>query len=231
MEKPNVPAMASAFSLFDQIALWRAPDGANGAGQMAFDEVMLRLTREPTLRIYRWAKNEVTFGYPQRWDDAHAFARARPLTRRCTGGGFVEHGEDTTIALAVPAAHPFSRLAPAETYRQIHAVIREALDGPDLLLATEADCSCGPACFASPAPADILLGSQKITGGAQRRSREGFLYQGSIQAIAVDEGFPSRLADVIARSMADWTPPAGWEDLHSSLVETRYGSEEWNRRR
>jgi lipoate-protein ligase A len=203
----------------------------DGAGQMALDEVMQRLATVPTLRVYHWSNRETTFGYPQRWDEAQAFAGTRPLTRRCTGGGFVEHGEDTTIALAVPASHPFSRLAPAETYRRIHAAIRTALDVGSLILATEADCSCGPACFASPAPADILLGRQKVAGGAQRRSREGFLYQGSIQAISVNEDFPNRLARTLARSVEDWTPPASWTALRASLVETRYGSKSWNRRR
>jgi hypothetical protein len=36
-------------------------------------------------------------------------------------------------------------------------------------------------CFDEPVATDLLLGEQKIAGGAQRRRREGFLHQGSIQ--------------------------------------------------
>lgn len=108
---------------------------------MALDETMLRLADGPVLRVYGWAQREVTFGYPQRWDAACDFANGRPLTRRCTGGGFVEHGTDVTVALAVPATHPFARLAPAETYRRIHEAILAALGGESLRLAGVEDCA------------------------------------------------------------------------------------------
>ena len=227
----NVRVMARVLFSFEEITRWRVPSGDDGATQMALDEVMLRLADRPVMRIYRWTQREVTFGYPQRCEEALALAGSRPITRRCTGGGMVEHGEDVTIALAVPAAHPFSRLAPAETYRQIHEAIREALRGDNLRLAGKADCAGGPACFASPAPSDVLLGGRKIAGGAQRRSRDGFLYQGSVQGISVDEDFGERLGAALAQSVADWHPVAGWERLREELAATRYGAEEWNRRR
>lgn len=223
--------MARAHFPFDEIARWRVPDASDGAGQMALDEVMLRLADRPVLRIYRWARREVTFGYPQRWEEAAAFAGSRPITRRCTGGGFVEHGEDVTISLAVPATHEFSRLAPAQTYRHIHEAIRTALAADGLRLADEADCSRGPACFASPAPSDILRDGRKIAGGAQRRSREGFLYQGSVQGGAVDGDFDERLGAALGRCAGDWSPPGVWEHLRDDLAATRYGSADWNQRR
>lgn len=143
----------------------------------------------------------------------------------------VEHGEDATVALAVPASHPFSRLAPAETYRQIHEAIRGALRGEDLRLADGEDCTGGPACFVSPVPADILRGGRKIAGGAQRRSRDGFLYQGSVQGLSVDDNFSERLGAALAQRVSEWVPKADWESLRDELVATRYGSAEWNQRR
>jgi lipoate-protein ligase A len=220
-----------AFFPFDEIAQWHAPGEESGAGQMALDEVMLRMADRPVLRIYRWERREVTFGYPQRWEEARDFAGSRLLTRRCTGGGLVEHGEDATVALAVPAAHPFSRLTPAETYRRIHEAIRQALHQKNLRLMGDGDCAGGPACFASPAPSDVMLGGRKIAGGAQRRSRDGFLYQGSVQGISVDENFGARLAETLARNSMEWAPAAAWERLRDDLTATRYGSDEWNRRR
>ena len=223
--------MARDIFPFDEIALWHADAPPGGAGQMALDETMLRLAGRPTLRIYRWVREEVTFGYPQSWQDALRFAGARPITRRCTGGGLVEHGADVTVALAVPAAHPFSRLAPAETYRHVHEAIRVALRAEDLRLAQAEDRSDGPTCFANPAADDVLSAGRKIAGGAQRRSRDGLLYQGSVQNIVVDGNFCGRLSAALAASIAPWNPPAGWESVRDELVRTRYGSSEWNRRR
>jgi len=217
--------------VFDEIAVWRAGATAVGADHMALDETMLRLADRPVLRVYEWTRPEVTFGYPQLWDEARAFAGERPLTRRCTGGGFVEHGEDATLALAVPTTHPFARLAPAETYRRIHEAILASLGGESLRLAGAEDCACGPACFASPARHDVLDGTRKIAGGAQRRSREGFLYQGSVQGADAGRNFAERLATALASVVGDWRPPSNLDAVHDELVRTRYGCEAWNRRR
>lgn len=209
---------------FAEIAVWDAPPAANGAEQMALDETLLRLADRPALRVYRWARAEVTFGYPQRWAEAEAFAAGRPITRRCTGGGFVEHGADVTLALAVPAGHPFARRGPAAMYRAIHDAVRTALGDAGLSLAGAADAITGAACFVSPAPGDVLSGSRKIAGGALRRSREGVLYQGSVLA-------DGHFAAALGRRIVEWTPPAGWGDVFRALVRDRYGAEAWNRRR
>jgi len=210
--------------LFQSVARWRVESGANGAEQMALDETMLRLAERPTLRVYRWSRPEVTFGYPQRWEEARVFAGGRPLTRRCTGGGFVEHGADVTISLAVPANDPFARLSPAETYRRIHAALAQALT--DARLAGEADCLAGAACFASPARHDLLANGRKILGGAQRRSREGFLYQGSVQGAPLT----AEIATIFGREVVEWEP-SGWKALRDQLVRERYAAEAWNLRR
>jgi lipoate-protein ligase A len=217
--------------IFDEIAVWREGPAGAGAEHMALDEAMLRLADRPVLRVYEWTRPAVTFGYPQRWEEALAFANGRPLTRRCTGGGFVEHGSDVTVALAAPVAHPFARLAPGETYRLVHEAILAALGGGTLRLAGAEDCVCGPACFASPARHDVLEGARKIAGGAQRRSREGFLYQGSVQGAAAGENFAERLAAALAGGSVEWQPPAGWKSVRDELVCARYGCETWNRRR
>jgi lipoate-protein ligase A len=221
----------NARPVFDEIAVWPAGSIGTGADHMALDETMLRLADRPVLRVYEWELPEVTFGYPQRWNEARAFAGERPLTRRCTGGGFVEHGEDATLALSVPMTHPFARLAPTETYRRIHEAILAALGGKSLRLAGMEDCACGPACFASPARHDVLDGTRKIAGGAQRRSREGFLYQGSVQGADAGRNFTERLAAALANETGEWRPPSGWEAVCDELAHTRYGSETWNRRR
>jgi lipoate-protein ligase A len=229
--RKNEVCHVTARHVFQGIAIWREGSSGAGAEHMALDETMLRLADRPVLRVYGWAQREVTFGYPQRWNEARDFAAGRPLTRRCTGGGFVEHGSDSTVTLAVPAAHPFARLAPAETYRRIHEAILAALGGESLRLAGAEDCACGPACFASPARHDVLDGARKIAGGAQRRSREGFLYQGSVQGAHTGENFAERLAVALAGGITEWRPPTGWESVRDELVRARYGCAEWNQRR
>jgi lipoate-protein ligase A len=216
---------------FEEIARWPLDTASSGAAQMALDEVMLQSAELPILRVYQWSRPEITFGYPQHWDEARDFAAGRPATRRCTGGGFVEHGDDVTIAIAVPASHPFSQLSPIETYRRIHQAIRSALDEPAIHSATVADKVDGAACFASPAPHDLLHGSKKILGGAQRRSRDGFLYQGSLQATQASIDIASRLAGALAKTVTEWIPPAGWKNLEDELIERRYSCDAWNRRR
>lgn len=222
--------MTDRFFPFATMALWTDASLGSGTTHMALDETMLRLAEQPTMRIYRWMEHEVTFGYPQRWADAQGLAGDRPVIRRCTGGGFVEHGDDVTISLAVPISHPFARLAPAETYRLIHDAIRVALGG-DARLADEADCRCGAACFTSPARFDLMLGGKKILGGAQRRSREGFLYQGSIQGLQADQEVDDRIIASMSAKISSWNAPDGWQALRDELVTSRYGNAGWNRRR
>jgi len=215
---------------FAGMALWTEASLGSGVTHMALDETMLRLAEQPTMRIYRWTEREVTFGYPQNWADAQRLAGDRPVTRRCTGGGIVEHGEDLTLSLAVPISHPFARLAPAETYRLIHDAIRTAL-GSGSRLADEADCRCGAACFTSPARFDVLLDGRKILGGAQRRSREGFLYQGSIQGVRPAQELDGRITTALAATISAWDAPDGWQALRDELVTSRYGNAGWNQRR
>lgn len=215
--------------IFDELLVWDRPDAENGAEQMALDEAMLRMANAPTLRVYRWRAEEITFGYPMRWSDAEAFAAGRRATRRCTGGGLVEHGSDVTIALAVPATHPFSRIAPPQAYREIHESLREAIGESHIELAPGGHPA--PACFDAPSPHDLVHGSRKIAGGALRRSREGLLYQGSIQHITLDERFSDRIARAFSATFAHWNPPVGIDELCAALVRERYDSEEWSQRR
>ena len=195
--------------------------GRTGAEQMALDETMLRLADRPALRVYRWARAEVTFGYPQRWAEAEKFAAGRPATRRCTGGGFVEHGTDVTLALVLPAGHPLTRSGPAEIYQRIHATLAAALG---LRLAGADEARTGAACFANPANGDVMDGSRKVAGGALRRTREGVLYQGSVLEEA-------DFAAALGSRVVPWSPPDRWGEVFADLAGNRYGTAAWNRRR
>ena len=196
---------------------------------MAVDEALLRLARCPVVRFYRWASPAITFGYAQRYADVRASAGALPAIRRWTGGGMVFHGEDLTMALAVPASHDFCRLQTGMIYQQIHRALLDAVVEicPDARLATSEDSRPGAACFQSPVLNDILHGGRKICGGALRRGRNGLLYQGSLH------GDFSELS--LAKSLdgsVDFFNPG--KDLlrEAELLETeKYGTEAWNQMR
>jgi lipoate-protein ligase A len=194
---------------------------------MATDELLLRDSPIPVLRLYRWARPEVTFGYPQRWTDVEPLTRGRPATRRWTGGGFVEHGDDLTLALTIPATEDLATLRPTESYRHIHTAIRDALlpAHPTIRLATAADATAGLACFNAPACLDVLLGDRKIVGGAQRRTRAGLLYQGSLQGLVPPADFAENLARALATNVTPFDPSQTPDA--TDLAATRYANPAW----
>ncbi len=208
---------------YSRLGLW---DGGASTGpqHMANDEAMARLAPHPVLRWYRWSRAEITFGYPQRWRDVAALAAERPAVRRWTGGGIVEHGEDLTVALVVPASE--NAEAPIPFYERVHRAIAAAL-GSGAHLATAEECSCGAACFENPARYDVLQGARKIVGGALRRTRDGMLYQGSIQTAEIPADFIARLAGHLAASCSAWIPDEAVSRLADELHGTRYATEAW----
>ena len=215
--------------MISELQLWQDNEARTPHGQMAVDEALLRLARCPVVRFYRWASPAITFGYAQRYADVPASAGALPAIRRWTGGGMVFHGEDLTMALAVPASHDFCRLQTGMIYQQIHRALLDAVVEicPDARLATSEDSRPGAACFQSPVLNDILNGGRKICGGALRRGRNGLLYQGSLH------GDFSELS--LAKSLdgsVDFFNPG--KDLlrEAELLETeKYGTEAWNQMR
>lgn len=176
------------------------------------DESLLRTAASPLIRFYRWASPAITIGY---FVPEGPVAAAHPgveIARRRTGGGIVEHGEDLTFALAVPraAALDDSRFAPllkasaAVRYRWIHERLAAALRSSGIEAEVAGAEKRDPKkektgagrCFSGPVVSDVIdpATGRKIAGGAQRRSREGWLHQGSV-----------RLAPPHNRIDAGWT--------------------------
>ncbi|MGH8046368.1 MAG: lipoyl protein ligase domain-containing protein [Chthoniobacterales bacterium] len=213
---------------FLRLHVWNG-EPATGAEHMAADEALLRLARDPVLRWYRWARQEISFGYPLRWRDVESSTMGRPAVRRWTGGGIVEHGDDLTIAIAVPATH--SQDAPAAFYERVHRAIAEALDSPSVRLAAPIAGAGGATCFENPVRHDVLAGNQKVAGGAIRRCREGTLYQGSIQNAEIPADFIAQLARNLAVETSEWTPPPEFSVLAENLRTNRYATNEWLEKR
>ena len=154
---------------------------------MAVDHALLRfaVTRgRPLVRLYAWCQPAVSYGYFQKYP-TH-LAGQYEIVRRPTGGGLVYHGQDTTYTLVIPPGQALYRLSTSAAYRAIHRAVAAALTAQAELL-PHAQAPRGQyECFQNPVAGDVVAGTQKLAGGAQRRGRAGVLHQGSIAAGRVD---------------------------------------------
>jgi lipoate-protein ligase A len=205
----------------------------SAAWNMAVDQALLESADGPVLRFYRWAQPAVSFGYFLPFAGLERMARGREVVRRWTGGGIVDHGEDFTWSLIVPASHSVSRLRPVESYRAFHAAVLAALPAELGVMQVAADRPAPAAgrCMELPAPGDLLRHGKKIAGAGQRRCRHGLLHQGSICGVSPAENFPAKLAGALAASVFEF-PSGGYPRVAAEvLVEQRYGTDAWLRKR
>ena len=213
--------------VFSHLDIWEDAAPRCAAGQMACDEALLQHAVRPALRFYEWASPAATFGYAQRLEKIRHFAAGLPLMRRWTGGGVVLHGDDLTVALAIPASDPVAGMTSMSIYREIHEGFVAALSMTNggVRLVLPEDCREGAACFQSPVPLDIVLDGIKICGGALRRSKAGVLYQGSLRLKNIPR--PAIVAALACES-AQFSIPAQLESDVDCLVEKKYGTPGWN---
>jgi Lipoate-protein ligase A len=231
---------------------------AGAAENMATDFLLLK--RYPhdradhaRFRHYGWYRPAFTFGYSQKI----AYVRSQlpadttlELCRRPTGGGVVDHRNDWTYALVLPRAHPLYEQPAPQSYRVVHAAITDALLA--LGQPVELKESCEPAgdaeegacirsgptvCFARPERYDVIhcKTGAKIAGAAQKRTKEGLLFQGSLARSALAASFDwaafemtfiEKLAATLALDASD----APWPDFpehEADGLREQYASVEW----
>lgn len=201
---------------------------------MALDEALLVESALPVLRVYRWAEPAVSFGYFLPWEAAESIGSGREIVRRWTGGGIVEHGEDFTWSLIMPASEAFSRVRPVESYAALHAALAEALRTAGVFAEQVPSATSAPTgglCFTAPAPGDLILAGRKIAGAGQRRCRSGLLHQGSMSGVALPDEFPQILAGALADEVREFPGSKLPAEAAGELVRSRYGTESWQRRR
>lgn len=224
--------------------LWLDPDARTGPSHMAHDEAMLTLADRPTLRCYHWGRPELTIGLFTPF--APLSLSPVPVTRRWTGGGIVEHGDDITFALAIPRRHLDRRLRPADWYRWLHETLAGVLRAAGF---PEARAAPVPApgsdrpgfCFEAPVAWDLVRtdSGRKIAGGAQRHSRAGLLHQGSLRLPAAPRenarDWRPAFAEALAGGAGVSPPPPGWleevSETAASLERSRYADPRWLFRR
>jgi len=216
------------------------------AENMAYDEALLQTATQreyPVLRFYAWDCKAVSIGYVQAYDSTpEGFA----VVRRPTGGGIVYHDYDFTYTVVIPANHWIAKLDRTESYNKINSSVLVALDSCSMSAAISSDDKISHTvdrssmiCFTNPTKYDILLNNNKISGSAQRRTKTGILHQGSIHfgeplpmpklmlAKALYDGFIKNLN----LKLITWTPEKETIQLGQKLVEERYSTDAWNRRR
>ena len=210
---------------------------ASPARNMAVDEALLREVREPVLRIYAWNVPAVSLGYFQ----PAALVGDRPFVRRYTGGGLVDHARDVTYTLVLPRAHPWMELSAPESYRHVHRGVQAALAAcgiaSDLTAEENAHAVESDACFAKPVRFDIVAAERKLSGAAQRRTREGLLHQGSIllpdpaQNADLRSAFVQAFAVRLELAMSPGDLTVEETARAADLERDRYATEAWNRLR
>lgn len=151
------------------------------------------------LHLYSWASPSATYGYFIKPYDLLQEEGVKKwgisLARRPTGGGIVFHVTDLAFSVLVPANHEGFSEHTLANYQYINKKVLEAvhlcLKEADLNLLPEEpiplDSSCENFCMAKPTIYDVMIGSKKVAGAAQRKRKQGFLHQGSISIALPNE--------------------------------------------
>lgn len=234
----------------------------DGPTNMARDEALMlsvgSSAAPPTLRIYEWAVPTISLGYFQPVKSTSSLSGSLadlPVVRRLTGGGAILHDLELTYSMALRIDHPLVAGRPNQLYELIHDAVTGSLAG---LGVAAAKCGMtddsGPRqgpffCFARRHEFDLLVGTDKITGSAQRRTREAILQHGSIVvgnrfsqqatanlSIPADQAIRtlrSTLAEQVALVTNDSCQPGEWTEAElgsAGALVSKYAGPEWTAR-
>ena len=215
--------------LFERLVVHHDRPDRRAALNMAIDEALLEQATLPTLRFYSWDHPALSFGYFGRFTELAEAAKARDIVRRWTGGGSVPHGEDLTYSLVMPATDRAASLSPSAIYAALHGAVRDALrlEGKEAELLSDSAPKMSEACFANPVRNDLTWRGRKIAGAAQRRTRRGFLHQGSIQLQDLSTSFPERFAEALADKICALEIAAATVTRATQLVAEKYANPAW----
>jgi lipoate-protein ligase A len=241
----------------------------SAAANMAADFLLLRRypaaqAANARVRFYGWHRPSFSFGYSQKiaWVRAQlpADAEGFDLVRRPTGGGVVDHREDWTYALVIPRGHDLEKARAVESYRAVHEALRtvlaacgqpaalkerceptEEVEGEDGELAGCAAAKGPTVCFTRPELYDVVdvATGAKIAGAAQKRTKEGLLFQGSVWRPAaagvrdwdeLREAFVAELAKALELEAEETPWPNFREGEHEGLTD-QYAAQEWTEAR
>lgn len=159
------------------------------------------ITDQPILHFYEWDGPSATHGYftdPSLYLDLEV-SRQKDLNiaRRPTGGGIVFHVTDLAFSVLIPASHPAYSTNTLENYAFINRHVAQAIVKYKKELRTDffqiekktSHQACQHFCMANPTIYDVMVDGKKVGGAAQRRTRFGFLHQGTISLTMPQEEF------------------------------------------
>lgn len=164
----------------------------SGAWNMAVDQALLESAEETgatTFRIYFWEPATVSLGYFQKFAERndHDSSKNCPIVRRKTGGGAIVHDHEITYSLCIPSRQRWSKRN-RELYDLVHQTIIDSLAEYSILAhlcdpktETQNHLDSPPfLCFLRRAKGDLMLGTDKVGGSAQRRLKNSLLQHGSL---------------------------------------------------
>jgi lipoate-protein ligase A len=233
---------------------------ADGATNMAADETLARSAAAglASIRFYGWTEATLSLGYFQPAAVRHADSRLTnlPWVRRPSGGATLVHHYELTYCLALPAGAPWQAGEP--WMPRMHRIITAAL--ADLGLAGKVEPVRGESvkhsevlCFQQFTPGDLLSGSHKVVGSAQRKYHQALMQHGSIllaqseftpnlpgiQELTGTLLTPTQLQDAVVRAFTEATGwrmcasewDAGEMQQNDEMSRAKYATTAWNERR
>ncbi len=232
---------------------------ADGPNNMAADEVLLESAQAgiASLRLYGWSTATVSLGYFQpetaRRDDEPL--TKLPFVRRPTGGGALVHHHELTYALALPSGSPWQGRGHRSWLCRMHTIIADALNELGVCPETvsKEEQARNLLCFHHLTPGDLVVGTAKMVGSAQRKQRGALLQHGSI-LLATSPHAPTlpgireltgrtiSISEIAAALEKAFTAKTGWtltardwapteQERIEELVRIRYSEPTWNQKR
>ena len=231
--------------MFAALDVYHDAAAHSAAMNMAIDEALLEYATVPSIRFYRWQSLALSFGYFGKFAHVACHASERDLVRRWTGGGIVFHGDDLTYSIVIPANDEAFSESSVSIYEKVHRALCDALQGNGKRAVVAGGGDPGGAadairtsfsaggynCFANPVRADVMVDGRKIAGAAQRRTRRGLLQQGSIQGIDLENGLSERFAEALSVNFSEREVDRRILERGRELVQHRYGTDAWLRKR
>ncbi|MDD5135800.1 MAG: lipoate--protein ligase family protein [Candidatus Omnitrophica bacterium] len=167
---------------------------ASAAYNMALDEkIFFRYLDDgiPAFRVYGWETPSFTYGVSQHPEEGLDMGLCASdgvgVAKRMTGGGILLHGDDVTYSFVCGKEDVGEPKGVLVSYREICAFLIRFYASCGLKASFAAARSdfkdkCVPhsLCSASCEKYDIVIGSRKIGGNAQKRARRAIFQHGSI---------------------------------------------------
>ena len=187
------------------------------------------------LHFYSWESPSATYGYfldPSLHFKPEAVQDKKiQIARRPTGGGIIFHHCDLAFSVLIPSNHPGFSPNTLSNYALVNNAIADAIqqflgDRGSLELLKEEkhpkESYLSHFCMAQPTKYDVILHGRKVGGGAQRRTKNGLLHQGTICLYLPEKKF---LEEVLLHpeDVAETMSNSSWPLLGHTFDLNRYG--------